>query len=78
MGFTVNRYAVTKYWPNEYVKQLKIVDPERFNESMENDEIMSKSTLKNYMSEESTDWTGIDKVITAMERTREEILANQK
>lgn len=74
MGFTVNRDTVTRYWPKEYVEQLRLVDPKRFNNDTEDEQILSKATLKNYISENSTDWTGIDKVITAMERTREEIL----
>lgn len=78
MGFTVIKHTVTKYWPEKFIEQLKIVDPERFNESMKKDEIIDKSTLKNYMNEYSTDWKGIDKVITAMERTREEILSKEK
>ena len=74
MGFTVNRDTVTRYWPKEYVEQLKLVDPKRFDNNMEDEQIMDKATLKNFISDNNTDWEGIDKVITAMERTREEIL----
>jgi hypothetical protein len=74
MGFTVIKHTVTKYWPEKFIEQLKIIDPEKFKDSMEKDELIDKSTLKNYMSKGGTDWTGIGRVVTAMEKTREEIL----
>lgn len=78
MGFTVIKHTVTKYWPEKFIEQLRLVDPNRFNNDTEDEQILSKATLKNYMNEDSTDWKGIDKVITAMERTREEILSKEK
>lgn len=78
IGFSANRDTVTKYWPKEYVEQLKKVDPKRFNNEMEDNQILSKATLGNYIGENSTDWEGIDKVITAMEETRKSLLKKEK
>ncbi len=78
IGFSINGHVVTKYWPTEFVEQLKNVDPKRFNNEMEDNQILSKITLGNYISENGKDWEGIDKVITAMEETRKSLLKKEK
>ena len=48
------------------------------NNEMEDNQILSKITLGNYISENGKDWEGIDKVITAMEETRKSLLKKEK
>ncbi len=76
MGFVSNQDTVKKYWSQEFVNQMKAINPEKFG-NLDKSEVIQASRLSNFIDKGRVNWSGLDEAVRAMEKTREVVLRQE-